>query len=560
MNRAVIVMANLVWFLSSVPGYLRFRRALGRAEAFQSVLLEEFLRNNRDTEFGRKHGFGKMNGWDDFRTLPLTTGEDYRFAIERILQGREGVLTRDPVKVLQPTSGTSSTPKLIPFTNAVEKQFCAALDAWIVDLFLQYPRLLLGRQYWSISPAGARSKSAVPVGFLDDAEYFGSKRRGMMRRILAVPTEVGRIPIMEANQYVTGLFLLREKHLGLMSVWHPSFLTVFLRTLRINWDNILEDLARGGVRPQIELPPSIRSRLARQLSPMPAREAELRALDRESAGLWCSVWPGLKVISCWRGGDAESDVAELETAFPNVIIQGKGLLATEGVVSIPFGGSMVCAVTSHILEFEDAQGRIHGVWELDKGRQYNIILTTGAGLCRYQLKDRVEVTGFQDETPCIRFLGRTGIVSDLVGEKLHIEHVEDIIAHLMRGFFRCHRFAVLVPSRGVNARRYALLLETREEEPFDSSAVSVDLESRLCENCHYAYARRLGQLEPAVIIPVDSTTRSRFGDFMAGKGGIAATVKFPALCNISGIENWAAGLNSAGREPMHSSKRKGVLS
>ena len=83
LNRAVTVMANLFWFLSSMPGYLRFRRALWCAEAFQCALLEDYLRNNRDTELGRKHRFSEIKGWDDFRTLPLTTGACFGLTLPR---------------------------------------------------------------------------------------------------------------------------------------------------------------------------------------------------------------------------------------------------------------------------------------------------------------------------------------------------------------------------------------------------------------------------------------------------------------------------------------------
>ena len=46
---------------------------------------------------------------------------------------------------------------------------------------------------------------------------------------------------------------------------------------------------------------------------------------------------------------------ELRALFPGVEIQGKGLLATEGVISIPLMGrpAPVPAVTSHFLEFLD---------------------------------------------------------------------------------------------------------------------------------------------------------------------------------------------------------------
>ena len=42
--------------------------------------------------------------------------------------------------------------------------------------------------------------------------------------------------------------------------------------------------------------------------------------------------------------------------FPGTEIEGKGLLATEGVVTIPWFGRRVAAVTSHNLAFERVDG------------------------------------------------------------------------------------------------------------------------------------------------------------------------------------------------------------
>jgi len=541
MNKLHTICANLLWFISSVPGYLRFRHALRRPKRCQTAALSRFLRRNKDTEYGKAHGFGEIHGWDGFCSLPLTTEEDYRPAIGRIMQGCERVLTQDPVKILQPTSGTSSSPKLIPYTEPMAEQFRAALDAWIVDLFLQRPRLFSGPQYWSLSPAGGLDpdpECSVPVGFLDDAEYFGSGRRWIMDHLMAVPAEVRLIPDMAANQYVTLLFLLRAKQLRLISVWHPSFLTILLNTLRAMWLRCLTDLARGGIDPGVDIPENIRDRLVKRLKPVPMRAAELKKLDCDADDLCRQIWPNLQVVSCWRDGNVEAEISELESTFPNILIQGKGLLATEGVVSIPFGTShqQVCALTSHILEFQDEQNAVHRIWDLAAGGEYRVILTTGAGLCRYQLKDRVEVTGFRGKTPCIRFLGRSGVVSDCVGEKLHIEHVENIIGDITRLFFQQPRFAMLVPSTGSKERRYNFLVEGCGNVKPDLNAIAMSLDSGLCKNYHYAQARRIGQLEPVVVTLVGPDAQARYRSFMIREGAIAGTVKFPALCTVSGIE------------------------
>ena len=49
--------------------------------------------------------------------------------------GERGVLTRDPVRIFEPTSGTTSGEKLIPYTADLQHQFQRAISAWIGDLF-----------------------------------------------------------------------------------------------------------------------------------------------------------------------------------------------------------------------------------------------------------------------------------------------------------------------------------------------------------------------------------------------------------------------------------------
>jgi hypothetical protein len=531
----------MLWFATCVPGYARFCLATHNVKRCQTRRLLKLLHANRGTEYGRAHNFTGITQWDAFRSLPLTSEKDYHDAVARIITGNTNVLTKDPVQILQPTSGTSSSPKLIPHTASSAREFQSALDTWIVDLFIQRPQLFLGTQYWSISPATELKdfqNGKVPVGFLDDAEYFGKQRRWLMDGIMAVPSIVRHIPNIETNQYVTLLFLLRAKSLRLMSVWHPSFLTILLKSMRASWDQLLADLEKGGIDSKTIMPATIREELEGQLPPAPGRANELRTTSQ------CQeIWPDLQIISCWTEGNVTADNDELRSLFPKVLIQGKGLLATEGVVSIPVGPSQqhVCAITSHVLEFQDDKGAVHPVWDVTEGQSYRVILTTAGGLYRYQLTDRVEVTGFYREAPCIRFRGRAGVVSDHVGEKLHLEHVEAVIGDIARRYLHEPRFAMLVPSAGDNAARYNLLLEASFHPDHDLHTVAAVLEAGLRNNYHYAHARELGQLDGAAVTLIAPDAKDRFRTFMIKKGALAGTVKYPALCTTVGVEEHLIG-------------------
>lgn len=539
MNRLRTAISHLLCFVACLPGYLHFRFSVRRVKQCQTKQLLKILAANKETAYGCAQQFESIKDWEGFRALPLTDYTDYVASIEAVMKGGKSVLTHDDVLTLQPTSGTSSTCKLIPYTKSLAAEFQAALDAWLADLYLQRPGLFGGPHYWSISPATEvtlSQGSLVPVGFLDDAEYFGKHRRWVMDSIMAVPSCVRRIADIQANQYVTLLFLLRAKELRLISVWHPSFLTILLKILREAWPRLLQDLEQGGLDPQLKIPETVRRTLEKMLGPEPQRAVELRRLDVASANLFQQIWPRLQVISCWREGQVDREIRELTEAFPGVLIQGKGLLATEGVVSIPMGHAQqrVCAVTSHVIEFQDDNGQVHPAWDVTPGQAYRIILTTGGGLYRYQLKDRVEVTGFYHKAPCLRFLGRAGVVSDCVGEKLHLEQVEASLEMLKQQFQAASCFMVLVPSIAGNARNYTLLVEMCEGAALDQ--MTETLEAELCKNIHYAYARELGQLQHVAIKQIKPDAQARYRNFMVRKGALAGTVKFPALCLCEGLE------------------------
>ena len=62
------------------------------------------------------------------------------------------------------------------------------------------------------------------------------------------------------------------------------------------------------------------------------------------------------------------------------------------------------------------------------------MLTTPGGLYRYHINDVVEVTGFYHRSPVVAFLRKGRDMSNLTGEKLHVNHVLAAIAALQHQF------------------------------------------------------------------------------------------------------------------------------
>src|SRR5262249_11520043 len=144
-------------------------------------------------------------------------------------------------------------------------------------------------------------------------------------------------------------------------------------------DRLAHDLERGTIDLPGHIPIHVSARL-RKAARQDARQARsLRAMLRAGRIEPLRLWPRLKLISCWTSAAAQERSQELHERFPGIAVQGKGLLATEGVVSIPLVeyGGCVPAYTSHFLEFLEDAGTVPKlVHELEAGREYSVIITT----------------------------------------------------------------------------------------------------------------------------------------------------------------------------------------
>jgi hypothetical protein len=74
----------------------------------------------------RGHGFGSIRTAEEYRErVPLQAGEDLAPWVDRIAAGEARVLTRSPVRTLEPTSGSSAAAKVIPYTATLQREIKA---------------------------------------------------------------------------------------------------------------------------------------------------------------------------------------------------------------------------------------------------------------------------------------------------------------------------------------------------------------------------------------------------------------------------------------------------
>lgn len=515
-----------------------FTACLERPMAAQAAQLRQIMAAHKDSQIGRRYGFASLADPDRFRArVPAHSPEDLQGTLGRAAAGDGAALCGKPVVAYERTAGSTSGGRLVPYTAEGLTAFRRAIYPWLHDLLARRPRIMCGRVYWAVSPVGGADAGPLAAGGpsrADDSDYFGPDLAPLLESRSAAPACLARIRDVETWRYLLLRHLLAADDLSLVSVWSPTFLTGLLGGLETHRERLMHDVARGTV----SWPSPGISGYADRFGPRPDRAAILRSALSEDPMDLARVWPSLDTLSCWTHGSAARFLPEVAETLPQAWIQGKGLLATEAAITLPLADHPwpVLAVNSGFFEFVDARGESRLCEELETGAAYSLRITTHSGLYRYEIGDRVRVRGHVRRTPMLEFVGRGGLVSDLVGEKLADDFVEGALG-VSPGF------AMLAPLLEPSPR-YALFLDA-DTDADDARSRAGRVDARLAQNPHYLYARRLGQLAGVTPIRVPDLQR-RYQDSCLARGQRLSDIKPPALRPES---DWIERLGLATPEP-----------
>ena len=479
----------------------------GSASERQDNWLMNCLHRNSGCEYGREYNFKDIECVPDFReAVPVISYEDIAPGIQRMYEGEADVLFSGHPLAFERTGGSTSGGKLIPYSRHSLEDFQAALLPWLAESIGQFG-ITSGSGYFSISPATRRaevSPGGIPVG-LPDGAYLGKAAMEQFADISAVPAWAGSMQSVSQWQLATLYFLLNREDLALISVWSPTFFLTLLDALEQRADELEALLDNGG-------------RLAGR--DLPRNRESLNRLQQFLAGGQARIlWPHLKLVSCWADGSSRPFFEQLRQRLPHAAFQGKGLLSTEAVVSVPnYSNQPLLALDSGFFEFMDERGELCFAGDLASGKLYETVITTSGGLYRYRTGDRVICEGYAENIPTFRFSGRSGLTSDIVGEKL----TEDFVLTCLEGIPGFH---LLVPNTNPKPR-YALVVDKLDKH--EPATLEELVETRLAKNPQYAFARKLGLLDRLIVLSA-SRPLEKYVERLVTAGNRIGDVKLTAL-------------------------------
>ncbi len=511
-----------------------FAHATRDPGAAQEQRLRELMQRNADTEYGRAHGFAEITTPAAYaRRVPLMTPADLEPWVARLQAGERKLLTADEPVYYVRTTGSTGNAKHVPITAAYRVEFQKTVHVALWHLYARFPRAFLGRALYFVgSRKVARAADGNDIGTMSGFNF--TELPPLLRAIYAWPYELFEVGDLATRSYLA-LWLACLGDVSLIAGIFPAPIVYLLRDLEARAGELAHDLRNGTLACAAALTPEQRAFFLPRAPPRPDLAARLeRAARAPVEEKVREAWPHLRLAYCWTTSTAGLFVPELQRRLgAGVAIRDAIYSACEGWCSIPIGDEEpggALAVTSHYFEFIpeidfDAGSReTRTAGELEDGRRYYIVLTTGAGLYRYLLGDIVEVCGFHHATPRIRFVRKAGAFTNLLGEKLDESHVTRAVGAALAESRLEATWFTLVPDSSGTHPGYVLHVELAGDGDLETLRAQVD--AHLGEASYdYGRLRAAKQLRPLALKQIPAGSYQRVRQRKVGDGSAEAQLK-----------------------------------
>lgn len=427
-DRLIIKLANQVTVAKGKKVMSHLEEITKQPVPTQQKFLMQLMRDNRETEYGRAHNFANIYSVEDFRKyVPLTEYDDYAPYVERMAKnGEKDLLTAYKVDHYSKSSGTMGNPKLIPFSEKAAQKSddyvkgCTYAVAGMYKMLGSTQGLNLVESHLETFPSGATYGSYTARLILN--------YRSLFEKIQTPPVEVMMPPGPMNTRYLLALYALRQPDITYCICAFFSYFVEVLRFIEKNWEQLADDVEQGRINGNVEMPDDVREMLSAKMSPDPERACMIRrVMKHHKAGsmfvplLW-------KKFNCVMGiGTAGfSTYTDILRKYcgPDVSYLFQGVIASEGVFSTLFDKDTTRSVLlpdSVFYEFkpEEQEDYEHllTIDQVEKGKNYELVITNLSGFYRYKMKDVVKVVGKHNNTPTVEFLYRSNQTVNLMGEK-----------------------------------------------------------------------------------------------------------------------------------------------
>ncbi len=531
-------------------------------------LLMELLRDNKDTEYGRKYGFADIHSIREYQEkVPYSTYDDYYPYIRRMTKGGEkNLITAYPVLQYAETSGSIGVQKQIPLTDrAMEvyqaysgiRMFALANRCYREELKRRIPT---GRGLNAMEVESAVMEDGTPKGSVSGQAI--RKFRKVMPFFLTSPLPI-IFPTGGLNmQYMRIRFALEDRDMAYMVSSFMTNLSDMLGFMKNNWEMIVDDIENGAVNLDMYEDEEKLDPIRPFLKKRPERAAELRKVFEEGfdTPIVPRLWPNLSYISAIGTGGFAIYAEKVKQYIGDIPIDYSVYAASEGIFAAasamddPKYDLLADSCFFEFLPTDGTADEAHPLTinQLETGREYEIIITNLSGFYRYRIKDVIRVLGFHNTTPQITFAYRISQMVNLAAEKTTEEHLAHAVAEMAKEIGCPIDDYCLYIDYDVDPARYVLLAEPEHSLPVENLAEYARVfEEKLCKaNVEYYTCRYDRSIGHPVVLLQQPQTHALWREFKIFKGSSPNQVKPVRILDSPQKEKFFFGMleEGSGRE------------
>lgn len=535
------------------------------AKANEELLLR-ILRENADTEYGRKYGFADIHSVQEYRErVPFSNYDVYEPYIHRMVRNNEtDLITAYDVIQYAETSGSVGAQKKIPVTDrsmAVYEKYSFART-----------KAMASRYYHSTYNTHVPFEKGLNMletetTVMEDGTPRGSVTGSVSRRFrklfplfLTSPDPI-LFPIGGMNmQYMKARFALEEPNLVFMLSAFMTNLVDMMNYVKSNWEMICDDIEHGTINNDV-CEPASRPAILPYVKPNPKRAAELRKIFAEGfdTPVIPRIWPKASwVCSIGTGGFASYTEKFKKYAGEDVAIDYFVYAASEGMfaAAMEMNDPRFMPLTdSCFFEFlpPDAPSDCNETLTLDQledGKEYEIIITNQCGFYRYKIEDVIRVVGFHNNCPMVTFSYRKSQMVNVAAEKTTEEHLNEAVKRFGKEM-GCdfNDYALYLDDEG-DVSRYVLLLEPDTPFPVDTDGSYGKVMHRILSevNPEYGVVANDGSLGIPLVLIQQQQTHALWREFKMLKGASSNQVKPVRVLDVPMKQKFFFGLVEEGQE------------
>ena len=491
-----------------------------RADSINLENLNKILSDNKDTLFGREHGFADIKSADEYRRrVCIYEYGGLEHYIRRMRNGEDNILTSYKVVSYCMSSGTTGDVKYIPVTDETLIRHTGCYENY-KNSVLRVPgtkRLMVNSFRTDLEKPIEQELLFTEIyyrhlyenGYINTDEYIGGKT------VMFITENEN---VMFAKLWEA---LLNENVISIESVFLYEHL-VLLSMLESSWETITGSIRSRSFPDDIQLSQRIKD----YLLSLPVDEQRLRYVESECKKGFDNIvgrlWKKMKLMSGISNRSYLTEEEALKRYAPDIprhfMIYGSSECHIAAPVRLNEYGYVLFPQLA-FFEFlpigakDDETVLPH---EVKVGELYEPIFTNFTGLYRYRLRDVVRITGFVDKSPVMEFVRRLGQAINIAGEKFDQTQLENGVYKLKENGIHIENYcfgACMETMPGKYAAAVQLSSDSRE---ITDNELARLLDEKLMQvNNDYKDLRGLGEIDMPFVIQLD---KAKYADFTERMG------------------------------------------